>query len=42
MRIGAETVAIVLISFLFTVAISYLWGWDVGKKDSVCYVITGD
>jgi len=38
MRLQAEVVCIVLISFCMTVAAGYLWGYSVGAYEQRCYV----
>ena len=42
MRLGAEAIAMVLITFCFTVGAAYLWGYSGGKADSACYVMGGE
>lgn len=38
MKLTAEFIAIILISFCFTVGGAYLWGYASHKADHPCYV----
>ena len=38
MKLGAEVVCIILITFCFTVGVSYLWGYTAGAQSVQCYV----
>lgn len=42
MRIEAEAIAIVIITFCFIVGASYLWGYSTGASDHKCYVTEGE
>lgn len=38
MKIGAEAIAIVLITFCFTIGAAYLWGYSAGAEDHRCHI----